>query len=349
MHSAKPKALSSISSATGGIARLACSRLREHGKNVGAVLSKVGLTLEEANDPTVRLEVSTQIKVLDLAAEALGDQILGFRLAHHFDLREIGLVYYVIASSQQLVDALTNAERYSRIANEGVRLRFKQDRTSSISLDYVNVERRFDRHQIEFWLVTLTRICREVTRTRIAPLLVKIKHLRTAEPVEFKSFFGCEIRFGADADEIILGREVASLPVISQDQHLNRLLRQYAEEALARRSDQTTSVRGNVEKHLIQHLPHGDVAASTIARKLGMSSRTLSRKLADERTTYAEILDGLRIVLAKRYLVEEELPVSEVAWLLGYKEVSSLTHAFRRWTGKTPRQFRRSRARRYKQ
>ena len=71
-----------------------------------------------------------------------------------------------------------------------------------------------------------------------------------------------------------------------------------------------------------------------------MSSRTLSRKLAEEGTSFAEILDQLRAALAERYLHDESLPVSEIAWLLGYREVSSLTHAFKRWTGTTPQRFR---------
>ena len=71
-----------------------------------------------------------------------------------------------------------------------------------------------------------------------------------------------------------------------------------------------------------------------------MSSRTLSRKLGEEGTSFAEILDQFRAALAKHYLDDESLPVSEIAWLLGYREVSSLTHAFKRWTGTTPRQFR---------
>ena len=73
-----------------------------------------------------------------------------------------------------------------------------------------------------------------------------------------------------------------------------------------------------------------------------MSPRTLSRNLAEEGTSFAEILDELRAALAKRYLRDETLPVTEIAWLLGYSEVSSLTHAFKRWTGMTPRRYRSS-------
>src|SRR6201999_2946680 len=87
-------------------------------------------------------------------------------------------------------------------------------------------------------------------------------------------------------------------------------------------------------------LLHGKVCATEGARALGTSSRSLSRKLREAGVPFARILDELRQVLAKHYLSERELPVSEIAWLLGYREVSSFTHAFRRWTGTTPRQFR---------
>ena len=97
MPIAKSDGFNSIPSATGGIARLACARLDKMGKDPTVILSKVGLTPEEARDPAVRLEVRTQIKLLQLVAEEVQDEWLGFDLAHSFDLREIGLVYYVMA------------------------------------------------------------------------------------------------------------------------------------------------------------------------------------------------------------------------------------------------------------
>ena len=341
MPFARPSGFNSIPSATGGIARLACARVDEMGKDSTVILSKMGLTPEEAQDPAIRLEVRSQIKILELAAEELQDEWLGFHLARSFDLREIGLVYYVVASSSQLADALRNAERYSQINNEGVRLRFRmQDGTAAISLDYVNVDRQADRHQIEFWLVTLVRICRQVTNSRFSPLRLKTRHFRNKTPAEVKAFFGVDIEFGADADEICLPQTIALLSVVGRDEYLNELLRRYADEALARKRRERPMVRSMAEDILSKQLPHGRVTASEVARRLGMSSRTLSRKLAEEGTSFAEVLDQLRTALAKRYLHDETLPVSEIAWLLGYREVSSLTHAFKRWTGMTPRRFR---------
>ena len=203
MRSSKPEDFSSIPSATGGIARLACARMREAGKGLEAVLSGAGLTVEEVDDPTVRLEVRTQIKVLELAAQELQDDFLGFHLARSFDLREIGLHYYVMASSEQLAEGLRNAERYSGVNNEGVRLHFRSDPATVIALDYVNVDRRSDRHQMEFWLTALVRICRQLTDTRLAPRKLMVRHFRDSTPAEYKSFLASDVEFGADADEIV--------------------------------------------------------------------------------------------------------------------------------------------------
>ena len=339
MQFARKDDFGSIPRATGGIARLACARLDEMGKDPAPVLAKAGVTTEEARNPAIRLEVRTQIRLLELAAGELQDDLLGFHLARSFDLREIGLLYYVIASSERLEDALRDVERYSRIMNEGVRLRFSlQDRAATIALDYVNVDRRTDRQQIEFWLVALVRMCRQVTDTRLAPSQLKMRHFRNGTPAEFRAFFGSDVEFGADGDAMSFPAQLAALPVAGRDDYLNEMLRQYAEEALARRDRPV--LRSKVEEILPGLLPHGRAVASEVARRLGMSSRTLSRKLGEEGTSFAEILDQLRAALAKRYLDDETLPVSEIAWLLGYREVSSLTHAFKRWTGTTPRLFR---------
>jgi len=159
-------------------------------------------------------------------------------------------------------------------------------------------------------------------------------------PAEFRTFFGRDVEFGADRDVISFPVPVALLPLVGRDGYLHDLLRRYADEALVRKAPHGATVRSKVEKTLTTLLPHGRAVAKEVARQMGLSTRTLSRKLGEEKTSFGEILDQLRAALAKRYLEEEQLPVSEVAWLLGYRELISLTHAFKRWTGMTPRQFR---------
>ncbi|MBW7968884.1 AraC family transcriptional regulator [Bradyrhizobium sp. BR 10289] len=332
--------LSSLPSATGGIARLACERVRGAGKDLAGLVSRAGLTLDLIDEPSRRLDVVAQIKLLDLAAEVLRDEHLGFHLARDFDLREIGLLYYVMASSETLAAALRNAARYSTLNNEGVRLAVDLERGVAITLDYVNVARHSDRHQAEFWLGTLVRVCRRVTNSRMAPQQIRVRHYRSALPARILTFLGCEIQFGANADEIVFAASAASLRSVDADLYLNKLLLDYANEALGNRNPPRSNFRSRVEDAIVQALPHGRANVELIAGRLGMSRRTLARALAEEDITFSELLDDTRAALAKRYLSEQQLPISQIAWLLGYREASSFTNAFGRWTGSTPRKFR---------
>ena len=91
-----------------------------------------------------------------------------------------------------------------------------------------------------------------------------------------------------------------------------------------------------MEEAAAELLPHGQAQTNIIAARLGMSPRTLARRLSAEGLPFANILRELRLGLAHRYLADHDLPISQIAWLLGYTEIGAFTHAFRRWTGTTP-------------
>jgi AraC-like DNA-binding protein len=130
------------------------------------------------------------------------------------------------------------------------------------------------------------------------------------------------------------------MPVVSADPYLNKLLIKYCEEARSHREAGRHTCRVAVENAIAPLLPHGRARADEIARQLGMSLRTLERRLGSEGLTFTGILSELRVDLAKRYLLEEDLAISKIAWLLGYQDVGGFTHAFKRWTGKAPREAR---------
>ena len=115
--------LASIPTAQGGLSRLAIARLESAGVPVAPLLRRVGLTPEVIADPEERLSVQSQITLLNEAAIALKDDCLGFTLARDFDPREIGLLHYIMASSQTLGDGLKRVARYSQITNEALVVR----------------------------------------------------------------------------------------------------------------------------------------------------------------------------------------------------------------------------------
>ena len=207
-------------------------------------------------------------------------------------------------------------------------------------VDYIGIERGSDCHQIEFWLLSLVRLCRQLANRRLIPSRIRVVHHRKNMPAEFRSLFGCEIEFGSARDELIFPVAVTRMAIGSADPHLNELLTKYCEEALAHRAPARTTLRSSVENAMAPLLPHGQANAVEIARRIGMSHRTLARRLSAEGLTFSEIAEELKGDLARRYLRDGDLPISQIAWLLGYREVSGFTHAFRRWTGMTPRQAR---------
>ena len=153
-------------------------------------------------------------------------------------------------------------------------------------------------------------------------------------------FVGRRVEFDAEADEFALNVNARELPLIHADTRLNDILLKYCEAALADRSGDVSQLRTKVENAISSLLPHGRVLVGDVARNLGMSERTLGRKLADEGLNFTQILQRLRRDLAVRYLDDRGLQVSKIAWLLGFHDVSAFTHACKRWTGKTPSQMR---------
>lgn len=323
--------------ANGGISRLAYRHARAAGVDLEAQLQEAGLTREQIENPRAPIKVRDQIKFLNLVATAMDDDFLGFRLAQACDLREIGLLYYVLASSEILIDALQRAVRYSTIVNEGVSQTCIDGKYVGLSFNYLGVSRHPDRHQIEFWITALIRICRQLTGFRVVPERVRLVHHRTAK-ADLAEIFGDNIEFGAPVDDVVFPQSIRNSRVVSADPYLNNLLISYCEEALTHRKRKRGSFQSAVENAIAPLLPHGKATATDVARQLGLSQRTFARRLSTEGITFSELLEDLRSNLASRYLVEGDMGVSEVAWLLGYREVGSFSHAFRRWTGKTPRE-----------
>lgn len=323
--------------ASGGISRLAYKRARAAGIDLDAQLQKAGLTQAQIESPRATIKVRDQIRFLNLVASILDDDFLGFHLAQECDLREIGLLYYVLASSDILIDALQRAVRYSTIVNEGVSQTCIDGKYIGLSFNYVGVSRHPDRHQIEFWITAIVRTCRQLTGFRVLPERVRLVHHRTAGS-ELAEIFGDNIEFGAPVDDVIFPASIRNSRVVSADPYLNNLLISYCEDALAHRKRKRGSFQSAVENTIAPLLPHGKATAADVAQQLGLSQRTFARRLSSEGLTFSELLENLRSNLASRYLVEGDMGVSEVAWLLGYREVGSFSHAFRRWTGKTPRE-----------
>jgi AraC-like DNA-binding protein len=327
------------------MARLAAARLRDAGIDPGPLLEQAGLTSAQVADVGAWVDAGRQVRFLNLAADALPDTMLGFHLAREFDIRQAGMLYFVLASSPNLGEAFARAARYSAVANESITLSAAPGNGTGLRFGYSGVPRHVDRHQMEFWITALVRICRHLSGMDLRPVRISVTHPRFHGSEAFEDFLRCKVSFRADpgeVDEIVFAGGVDALPVQEADPYLSQVMVSQCEQATARHARVSGSLRQRVENEIVQALPHGRALMDEVARTLGMSKRTLARRLSEEGVSYMEILEDVRVDMAEHYLRNSHLPISEIAWLLGYAETSAFTNSFRRWTGSTPRHVRKA-------
>ena len=321
-------------------ARQIVEQLEAGGLDTAALLREVGLERPRLFRTDGRIPYAKHVALLEGAAAVARDDTFGFQFGGTRDLRDAGLLGYVGLSAATFGAGLRNVQRYMRVMSEGVQLTIKPDSTETlVHVDTVDPRFRTSRQLFEFGLALLVRWCRLMTGRTITPVWVGLRHERLTNRDEFRRFFGCPVHFGRGQNVACLSSRDLSLPLATADERLNRLLRTYCEETLARR-DQVAVLSQEVERAIAAHLPAGRAQLDTVAAELGMSKRTLSRRLSDEEISFGEIRERLRRDLALRYLEDPTLNLAQIAYLLGYSEVSAFNHAFRRWTGSTPSVFR---------
>ena len=324
----------------GVLCRIAYRYATDHGVEVAPLLKQAGLTQREVEDRSGTIGVVNQIKFAELVAAKFGDELLGFHLAQDFELGEIGLLYYVAASAATFGGALSRVERYARIHNDGVDFEIIRGKALRVRFHYAGVARHTDVHQIGFLIALIIRLGRHLTGRTLKPTRVRMMHHIHRGKSELEKFLDADVEDGARVDEVEFPAGSGDLPIVSADQYLHQVCVQSCEEALARRGLKQTPLKVQVENAIAALLPHGQARHDQVAVELGMSQRTLARRLALEGSSFAKVLAEVRSALADRYLADRTLPISQIAWLLGYAEISAFTRAFQRWTGMVPSEAR---------
>jgi AraC-like DNA-binding protein len=325
-----------LPTATGFAARQAIAALRKRNIAVGPLLRRVGLSERDFHSQR-RISAIAQSDLLEHAAEALGDSAFGLHLAQETNPREAKLLFYVTSAAKTVGETIALYARYCRIVNEAVRIKLLPSQDGVVvEFNFVGLSRHRVRQSAEFTLAITLKGLRELVGRSVRPTKLAFAHTRNSHLREFERFFGCPVEFGATSDHVALSNQTLALPLVTGDPHLLETLRPFCDETARERHTPAETLRASVENEVQKLLPNGTADKRAAARALGMSERTLSRKLADEGATYEEVVDQLRRSLALQYVKERSLSLSQIAWLLGYGGSTSLNHAFRRWTGASP-------------
>ncbi len=322
---------------TGFAVNCAIAALTKNAVAAWPLLQRAGLSEFNFDDPLIRLPAAGQVKLLEYAAEATDDASFGLHLAEQTNPRKAGLLFYVVSAARNLGEAMALFARFNRLVNESTRVKITpQAESVVIELGFVGIQRCRARQLTEFEVALAVKVMREITGRDIRPIRVAFAHTRAADLREFERFFGCPVEFGAPADQLEFSNLTLALALVTEDSHLLEILRPFCEQAARARNTAVCSLRASVENEVERLLPQRQAKAETVARALALSVRTLSRRLSEEGTTFAAVVEELRRSMARQYLKDSGFSLAKIAWLLGYEGPTSFNHAFKRWTGRSP-------------
>lgn len=297
---------------------------------------------EGLDDPDRRIPFAQVVALYEQGASLANDDAFGLHVGEAVDLKAFDVLGYAAINSSTLGEALDRVVRYGFIWTNGSY--FSIDQTTPLArivyiyLDESITERR---HDAEMTFAALASLSRNVTNSALSPVRVTFQHDRPRNTTEHQRIFKCPVEFNAGSNQYFIESAALALPIVKADPGLCAVLDRHAEALIARYPRNDTLVE-QVRTMIKQELSGGNASLERIAESLGMSGRTLQRKLREHGASHQELLDQMRRDLAMRYLQERELAICEVAYLLGFSESSALHRAFKRWTGKTPNEFRRA-------
>ena len=305
------------------------------------LLSRVGIDASAPIDAAVMVADIDYYDLCERIAETFPDKTsLTMRVGGSMrcaDYKAFGLAW---KSAPTLQDSFARAERYGRMLTS----------VSTYELETGPLTNFFIHHRAgtpcagmgisnEQTLAAIMAIAREVVSLPFTPKAVHFKHSRPRALSAHEDYFGCRIIHGSDKDALELTRDALDIPNRLGDPGLSAFFDTHLEKELAE-LEHDMGLEQRVRIQITQSLSGGIPTLHDIALRLGMSARSLQRRLSERGYTFQNLIDASRRELAERLLANTEYSLAEIAFLTGFSEQSAFTRAFRRWAGQTPRNYR---------
>jgi AraC-like DNA-binding protein len=315
--------------------------IERRGGDVGALLHRFDLPATAATDDEVRVSLEGLRAILDAAALAAGDPDLGVHLGQQLPRGAYGVLEYSCRSAPTVRDALARIVRYIGLLNELVTITAREERGAVIIEQAITGEPLcVGRHGNEFFVVMLLARTRQLSGAACVPERAWFAHPAPADTRALVDAVGTDrIQWNAGKNGVALPAAVLDLPISSADPTLLALMDKQAEQALAGRAAPTRFL-GDVKARIAASLDAAPPAIEPLAAALHMSRRTLQRRLGDEGVSFQQLVDDVRRERALELVADARRPLGDVAFQLGYAELSPFLRAFRRWTGATPAAWR---------
>jgi len=304
------------------------------------VLVRAAGLAEGALDPLPEsLAARDYIALLAAGAELADDPHFGLHVGERVRLGTYSVYGLILLACTDFAQVIEQTQRYEQLAHDLGRSRLELDLDANMACyTWTSHFPGATRHLAESVFAGIRTLSSWLAGRPLAPLRLAFAHASDADPAEYARVLGIVPEFGAQSHQIGFDAALLATPVPNADAGMYPVLQQHAERLLQEREEERErhGIVAQVRACVIRHLAKDRVRLAGIAAELGLSSRTLQRKLADSGASFQQVLDDARHALAQDYLRQRGLSLADIAFLLGYQEQSAFTHAFREWSGMNP-------------
>ena len=303
-------------------------------------LRGTGILVSQLEDENVRMTLQQQLAFYRNTLELTGDRLIGLKLGEPFIPQRYGLFGYALLSAATFRHALILVENFGALTFSFFTLKFGvSGRQAWFS---ISEPPPIEQQLVDLYLdrdLSAAKVDFSEVMGRAFPLEeVYLTHDGHGQQQAYRDYFGSDVQFSADDGRFVFSSSILDDPLPQSDPEFSRHLQQQCQMLIAKMTTQGRFV--DDVRMLVLARPGYFPDIDYVAEKLGISTRTLRRRLKEEGSSYRELLDEIRFSLAREYLGRTDLPVEEISVLLGYTESGNFSHAFRRWSGDSPSAWR---------
>ena len=321
--------------------RVIASTLDDYGVDSQALFEKAGLEFSQLTNPNARYPFSDVTRLWNMSVEATDDPCFGLSTIKHWHQTIFHAFGYAWLASNTLKEALERTLRYIRIINSAAKVtltEIPEGYLFQLDTDYDNNVIEPSPASLDAGFAMLIHMCRVSCGNEFSPQRIELKRPYMECAKRYSEYFNTQIVYGSEYNRILFDKY-----------HVEKQLPS-ANIVLAHNNDRIVStylskidkddIVMQVKSKLVDNLSSGKVTEKYVAELLNLSHRNLQRKLQGCNITFKTLLNDTRKDMALMYIKDNQMSLSEITYLLGFSEQSNFSRAFKRWTGKSPKDFR---------
>lgn len=309
------------------------------GVDTDELLATADIDRETAEHPDGEVSFGQMQTFWQNAYQMSGDPFIAMRAAELVEVGDYKCLDYLTVHASTVGKSLENFCRYMLLINTWIGWDIIKE-SDKVTLRMLASAGSIPPPSYEFVFAIYTKRVRMLTDEDWFPSAVHFPFPAPPDPQQHADFFKTKVQYDSPSGEFVVSLDCWNRELPGSDQQLMKVLDEHARMLLAQRPLPDDFV-GKVRQEIVRDLHGGEATRDSIAKRLNVSPRTMQRRLDEHGVTFADLLDEVRAELAKNKLVGSDLSLAEIGFLLGFSEQSSFTRAFKRWTGKTPLEYRR--------